>query len=83
MVNIDKYCNDGLTTEWRARLPKRLQERLGSVSRADDLIDGCKYIITCAKGYRDIMGHIEGASFPIRSFAEAVNVLENEYEKIS
>lgn len=83
MSYINKYCNEGLTAEWRARLPKRLQERLGSVSREDGLIDGCKYIITCALGYRDVMDHIEGASFPVRSFAEAVSVLENEYEKIS
>lgn len=76
------HYDEQLTNQWRERLPKRLRKVFGYAYREDGLIDGCKYVIACAKGYRDVMDRIEASELPVRSFAEAERYLEDEYEPI-
>ena len=79
---MKKDYDEDLTAAWRDRLPKNLKRAFGYVYQEDGLIDGCRYMIACADDYEDIIDHIPGAEFPVRSFLEAKSYLRDLYQPI-
>lgn len=57
------------------KIPASLKERFRALEKADDLIDGCKYILILEDGWEFQEG---GMHLPVRSKKEAIEFLRYE-----
>ena len=55
-------------------LPNKYKDRLGDIEQADDLIDGCKYIVYTSDDYEF---EDDGNSLPCRSIGEVIYFIKN------
>lgn len=82
LKNEDGSLNEnGVLTEKVRKLVKN-KDVIGSVSLYNGLIDNCKYIICCNRGYADFLEHCEKSSFPARSIKQCAELFDCAYYKI-
>lgn len=62
-----------------ARLPKQYRDRVWNLTKEDDLIDDCRYMLYWTKDYTD--GECYGSCFPVRSIQEAVDFVKESLHK--
>lgn len=63
-----------LTKKLLARLPKQYHDRVRCLTKEDDLIDDCRYMLYWTDKYTD--GECYGSCFPVRSIQEAVDFVK-------
>lgn len=56
-------------------LPKNYHNRVADLTKEEDLVDGCKYLVRWTNEYTD--GEIRGGTFPVHSIKEAADFIKH------
>lgn len=74
LTRIYPYTADEL--KLLKRLPKKYHERFRDLSREDDLIDNCRYMLYLADGFS--WGEYD--SIPVKSITEAIAFIKDSWK---